>query len=240
VSIVNGGGPSIVPAALFLSAAVFLGVIAFIGVFVIVVVANRADPDPTGRRPLAVYLFAVSFFSVFVLLFGTYAIVSGVVQLIGTHPAPVSSSAQHPVGDAVTRVVVLGGLIVAVAVVLLSYSLRRALDLPELSQSEGGPVVRVAQSYAASVSFIAVFIASVSVVVFVYQALRILAPGVFELTATRVVAARTLLSTFYLAAASSFVVFAHTRLLPDSGWRPRRPQPMNAGAPAFAPPTPGV
>ena len=35
--------------------------VAVVGVFVIIVVANRADADPSGRRPQSVYYFAVSF-----------------------------------------------------------------------------------------------------------------------------------------------------------------------------------
>ena len=44
----------------FLDVLLALFVLSIIGVFVIIVVANRADPDPTGRRPQAVYYFAVS------------------------------------------------------------------------------------------------------------------------------------------------------------------------------------
>ena len=230
---VSGGGISIVPTAIAVVALSFLSLASVVGIFVVIVVANRADPDPTGRRPLAVYLFAVAFFSVFVVLFGTYAMVSGVVQLMGTHPG-VAAVSRHPVGDAVTRVVVLGGLVVVVAAVLLTVSLRRGLRLPEPGPG-GGPVARVVQSYAASVSFVAVIIAAASIVVFVYQALRILAPGVFELTETRIVAARTLLSTLYLALGATAILATHARLLPDSGWRVRtRPR----GDAAFTPSTP--
>jgi len=74
-------------------------------------------------------------------------------------------------------------------------------------------VTRVAQSYAASVSFAALVIGAVSLVVFFYEAFRILAPGVFELTGTRVAAARVLLSALYLAFASAAVLITHRRLL---------------------------
>ena len=33
----------------------------FVLLFVIIVVANRAEPDPRGLRPLSVYLFSMSF-----------------------------------------------------------------------------------------------------------------------------------------------------------------------------------
>jgi hypothetical protein len=217
MDLVNGGGLSIIPVALAVAVGVFFGLAAIVAIFVVIVVANRADADPSGRRPLAVYLFGVSFFSVFVVLFGTFAMVLGLVQLIGSHPG-VAGVVQHPVGDSVVRTVVLGGIIVAVAALLLLYNLRRALDLPEVRQGQPGPVARVAQSYAASVSFVSIFIGAVSLVVFLYEVFRILAPGVFELTGTRVAAARVVLAALYLALASAALVAAHARLLPQGGW----------------------
>jgi len=99
-------------------------------------------------------------------------------------------------------------------------------------------VARVVQSYAASVSFVAVIVAAVSIVVFVYQSLRILAPGVFELTETRIVAARALLSTLYLALGAIVILATHARLLPSSGAR-TRPRPRgDAGGAVFTPSTP--
>src|SRR5690349_1053701 len=53
-------------------------------IFVIVVVSNRADADPTGRRPAAVYSFAVSFVTLFVTLFSTFVVVAQLCSLIGT------------------------------------------------------------------------------------------------------------------------------------------------------------
>ncbi|HVC70933.1 MAG TPA: hypothetical protein VNC61_11825 [Acidimicrobiales bacterium] len=217
MNIISGGGLSIIPVAAAIAAGVFFGLLALVAIFVVVVVANRADPDPTGRRPLAVYLFGVSFFSMFVVLFGTFAIVLGLVQLIGSHQG-VANGSLHPVGDAVTRVVVLGGIIVAVAAVLLVTMLRRGLRLPELAQEPPGPVTRVAQSYAASVSFASVLIGAVSLVIFVYEVFRILAPGVFELSGSRVGAARVLVAALYLAFSSAAVVAFHARFVSGRGW----------------------
>jgi hypothetical protein len=217
MNLITGGGLSIIPVAAAIAAAVFFGLSALVAIFVVIVVANRADPDPTGRRPLAVYLFGVSFFSIFVVLFGSFAIVLGLVQLIGSHPG-VTDGSQHPVGDAVVRVVVLGGIIVAVAALLLVTTLRRGMSFPELTEGQPNPVARVAQSYAASVSFVSVLIAAVSLVVFVYEVFRILAPGIFELSGSRVNAARVLLSALYLTFASAGVVAFHARFLPTGRW----------------------
>jgi hypothetical protein len=228
--LVGGGGLSIIPVALAVAAGVFFALAALVAIFVVIVVANRADPDPTGRRPLAVYAFGVSFFSIFVVLFGTFAIVLGLVQLMGTHSG-VSGASLHPVGDAVTRVVVLGGIIVVIAAVLLSINLRRGLNFPEVAGRQPGPVTRVAQSYAASVSFVCVLIAAASLVVFFYEVFRILAPGVFELSSSRVDAARVLVSALYLAVASAAIVATHARFLPTRGWGP---PPQVAGDPGYS------
>jgi heme/copper-type cytochrome/quinol oxidase subunit 2 len=52
------------------------------GVSVVVVVANRAEPDASGRRPLAVYLYAASFVAVFLALFGSYGVIRQLCRLI--------------------------------------------------------------------------------------------------------------------------------------------------------------
>jgi hypothetical protein len=240
MNLVTGTGLSIIPIAVAIAVGVFFGFSAILAVFVIVVVASRADPDPTGRRPLAVYLFGVAFFSIFVVLFGTFAMVLGLVQLIGSHPA-VTAVSEHPVGDAVVRVVVLGGIIVAVAVLLLLTSLRRALAFPEVAHGQPGPVARVAQSYAASVSFASLVIGAVSLIVFLYEVFRILAPGIFELTGTRVGAARVVIAALYLAFASGAIVAVHARLLPTAGLGPIRLGDGDsgyAGPPSPPPPPP--
>jgi hypothetical protein len=240
MNIISGGGLSIVPVAVAIAAGVFFGLIALVSIFVIIVVANRADPDPTGRRPMSVYLFGVSFFSIFVALFGSFAMVLGLVQLIGSHQGGQPTGSLHPVGDAVTRVVVLGAIIVAVAALLLVTSLRRGLSLPELTQDPPGPVGRVARSYAASVSFASVLIAAISLVVFLYEVFRILAPGVFELSGSRVNAARVLLSTLYLTFASAAIVAFHARLVSTRGWARARGTDVATVPEGQPPPTPPV
>src|SRR4051794_31277527 len=87
-------------------------------VLVILIVANRADPDPTGRRPAVVYAFAVSFITLFVTLFSTFVIVSQLCSLIGSHHTSSAQDqldsllsqdgfsgavAKHPYGDSVAR-----------------------------------------------------------------------------------------------------------------------------------------
>jgi hypothetical protein len=224
-------GVNVAPLAL-LGVILFLFVVlAVVGIFVVIVVANRADPDPAGRRPLVVYFFAVSFFSAFAVLFGTFAIVESLVQLIGGHAAGFSG-AIHPVGDAVARGAVLSSLITLVAGALLVTHLRRGLALAEGADSRRGPAGRAAQSYVSAVAFLAVLIATVATIVLLYQVIRILGPGVFILRGTRVDALRVVVPALFLAAAAGGLAIAHLRLLPPdvrrfrAGPRPPGPAPM--------------
>jgi hypothetical protein len=161
----------------------------------------------------------MSFISVFVTLFGTYAIVLGLVQLIGTHEQSVLQPySAHPVGDAVARVVVISGLVVIVGVVLLITHLKRGLALPEWRYGLYGPVSRVAQSYAAAVCFAAVLVASLGFIAFGYELCRLIAPGVFESDGPRVAVVRVVISLVYLLAAALLVAVLHFRIPPNGFW----------------------
>lgn len=227
---------SIIPIALVAIAGVFILMSGVVIVLVILVVANRAEPDSSGRRPLAVYFFGISFIATFLTLFGTFAIFLGLVQLIGSHPGPNHSNFPgatpvfpgqpiHPIGDAVARVVILSLIVTIVAVILLVTHLRRAVALPEWVEGGYGPVSRVAQSYIGAVTFVAMIIATSSIVFFVYDLCRVIAPGVFELSGPSVNVERALIASIYLAAASMLVVFLHSRIPPhgqNPWWAVRR------------------
>jgi hypothetical protein len=215
--------------------AVFV-ILAIIGTFVIIVVANRAEPDPSGRRPLVVYYLAVSFFAIFATLFATFAVVTSLAQLIGTNVSS-SRGAIHPFGDAVARSVVLAGLIASIGVILLVTHLPRGLGLSGGADGRRGPSGRVAQSYAASVAFVAVAIASISAVVLIYEVARILGPGVFLLSGSRVDGLRILVPAGYVTLAAILLAVAHIRLLPPDV---RGFVPFGRGAaPPVAPTPPG-
>ena len=76
-------------------------ILTVVGVLVIVIVSNRADPDPTGRRPLSVYLFGISFVTLLAAVIGSVAVVESLVSLIG--------SSGPGFGNAVARGAVLVG-----------------------------------------------------------------------------------------------------------------------------------
>ena len=68
-----------------------LVLLSFVAVFVIIVVANRADPDPSGRRPRSVYFFAVSFVTIGTTILGSTVVVVALVQLIGHHSGSITN-----------------------------------------------------------------------------------------------------------------------------------------------------
>lgn len=214
-------------------------------VLVILVVSNRADPDPTGRRPAVVYSFAISFITLFVTLFSTFVIVAQLWSLIGSHHTTPTSEdinslfsdsgtvrgpiAKHPYGDSVARAVVFGALLAIVAgYVYLKHV--RAGERATAGVRLADPAGRVRSSYVAAVSFVCVVIATISTVAAAYQIFRIAAPGVFNAggSGSRVAALRVLLPLVYLAVASLALLHRHVQQLPPGArpffsWRPDGP-----------------
>jgi hypothetical protein len=223
-----------------------------IGVVVIAVVANRAEPDPTGRRPIAVYLFAASFFTLFVTMFATYGAVARLATLIGTantdsNVDPGSSSdsfsssggigsvVKHPVGDAVTRGVVLFGLVALVSGAACYLHLRAAGRISAPDVPHGGPVGRVRSSYVAAVPFLRVALAILFAIVAVYGVFQLISPAIFDPdgSGARLPVLHSLLPALYFALLALLVLAAHLRWTP-SDQRPtfRGPRPV---APAIGP-----
>ncbi|MHB8341883.1 MAG: hypothetical protein ACYDB7_12035 [Mycobacteriales bacterium] len=231
------------------------------GVFVVVIVANRADPDPSGRRPGVVYAFGIAFVTLFVTLFATAGLIASLCQLIGAHggtpqpagifgsvPTPqfgstatygsaVPFGSAHPIGDAVARGSTLSVIIALVA------GLAFALHLTAAARSAAGapavdPVARVRASYVAAVAFLSVLIAVLATVVALYDVFRLIAPGVFSPNSggERVAVLRTMLPMLYLAAAAVAVLLAHLRHAPESLRRRTPDSPTAPNAPAAAEP----
>jgi hypothetical protein len=216
------------------------------GIFVILVVSNRADPDPTGRRPAVVYAYAISFITLFVTLFATFAIVVNLTSLIGSHHAAntaagsglgvqilgAAAGSQHPVGDAVARGVVIAGLLALVAGLVYLIHVRSG-ERATAGVARVDPAGRVRSSYVAAVSFVCVVIIVVSAVAGIYQVFRILGPGVFNAggSGSRVAAFRTMLPLAYLALAAGALLRIHLGQVPPES-RPSFGWPPPGGAPA--------
>jgi hypothetical protein len=178
-------------------------VMAVVGLFIIVVVANRADPDPTGHRPQSVYYFAVSFVTLVTTIIGTIVVVFSLVQLIGNH--------GPGLGDSTARAAVLGALIAVVSGALLRTHLQRGVNL---TRSEGAdPSRRVGQSYVSAVSFLAVLILLVMTILAVYLVFALAGPGVFGSFGGRTAAGRYLIDAVYSGLVAGFVLRAHRNLV---------------------------
>ncbi len=204
-----------------LSVVILLGIL---GAFVVIVVANRAEADPTGRRPLVVYLFAVAFITIWTALIGATAVVSSLVQLIGTHPQ-VFGGAIHPIGDAAARGVVLGGLVLIFSLGAFVLHFRKGIELADAQGQSSSPAKRCEQSYVAAVAFISVIIIFLSLIVAIYAIFQILAPGVFG-GAGSVSTVRYLLDAVFIALASGAILWRHLMLASPQLWTGR-------GTPSF-------
>jgi hypothetical protein len=185
--------------------------LAVVGVFVIVVVANRAEPDPSGRRPLSVYLFATSFVALIAAVVGSVTVVASLVQLIGSHPG-VSLPGIHPIGDAAARGAVLGGLITLVSVVILVVHLRRGL-LFAGGEDDLGPSRRVAKSYVAAVAFLMVLVLLATTVAAIYLLFEIAGPGVFGSGGGRIPLVRNLIVVAYVGVVAAVILRTHRDLV---------------------------
>ena len=230
----QGSGPSVSDVLGSLAGIVaVVALLAVVGLLVIVVVANRAEPDPNGRRPQAVYFFGVSFVTVITTVFGSTLVVSSLLRFIGSHSGPIA--------DSVARVVVLGGLVMLFSGVLLVTHVRRGTDLASADASTpAGPSRRVAQSYVSAVSFLAVLTLLVTAVLGVYLILSLAGPGIFGAFGGRAHAARYLIEDVYVGLLMVLIVWTHRLIVPPGlrFLRPRAPGQLpgpagNAGA--FAP-----
>lgn len=180
-------------------------VVSLIGVVVIAVVANRADPDPTGRRPQSVYYFVVSFVTLGIAIVGSATVVTGVDILVGNHSNAVSNSAA--------KAILLGGLTALVSMFLLVAQLRRGLDLARTDAQAPSPSRRVGQSYAATVAFVSVVSLLVLFVLSVYLVSAIAVPGVFGSVGSQSGVAHVLVVAVYLLIASAVVWETHRKLV---------------------------
>jgi hypothetical protein len=181
------------------------GSLFFIGVLVIVVVANRADPDPTGRRPQSIYYFAVCFVTLLTSIAGSAVIVTGLVHYIGSHSGSIT--------NVVARTVVIGGLITLVSLSLLLTHLRRGLVLARAGGEVTSPSRRVGQSYVSAIAFLSVLVLLVATIFSIYLIFGIAGPGVFGSFGGRSSAVRFLVVALYLGAVAVAVLGTHRNLL---------------------------
>jgi len=182
--------------------ALFVGV-AIVGLFIIIVVANRAEPDATGHRPQSVYFFAVAFVTLVTTIVGSIVVVFSLVELIGHH--------SSGIGNATARAVVIGGLITLMSGVLLRIHLKRGVAL--VGPDAASPSRRVAQSYVSAVAFLSVLILLVCSILVVYLLFALGGPGVFGSFGGRTPALRVLIDAVYIGFVAGTVLLTHRNLV---------------------------
>lgn len=203
-------------------------------VLVVLIVANRAEPDPRGMRPHTVYLFGMSFVTLQFTFGGSVLIVSALFSLIAPH--------YSPMGNAVAREVVIGALFVVIAGSVWVLHLRRGITTANGDSGTFRPNTRVMNSYAGIVGFVYLLELIFSFGIAIYLLLALIAPGVFgSVGSTRSGTLALLLDFVYIMVASAIVLMIHANLGPSVF--PPRPVP-SVGAPAApeasTPPTPGA
>jgi hypothetical protein len=170
--------------------------------YIIIVVANRADPDPTGRRTSTIYHAGAAFLTLWLEVAGAITILATLFALIG-------SGGKR---DSTVRGITIGLLLFLVGGFVAHAQRRKAVNLAESDSDDASPSKRVVRSYAAVVSFISVIVMVVTVLAAVWAVLGLIAPGVYEAT-SRTNDARLLLDEATVLVVFAWVFSAHRRLV---------------------------
>lgn len=190
-------------------AAVVIAVVSLIfSVLIILIVVNRAEPDPRGLRPQSVYLFGMSFVTLQLTFAGSILVVSALCSLVAPHNVPLTNS--------VAREVVIGLLIMTLAGATLLVHFRRGV---KTGQEDGlsGPNWRVMQSYGGVVSFIYFLQGLISLGFAIYLVIELIGPGVFgSIDASRSGTVAALLELVYVIAASGLILTLHASIGPSA------------------------
>lgn len=188
--------------------AIFLLVIVSVGslmTYVIIVIANRADPDPSGKRPIAAYLFAASFFTLWLSYVGSIIVVEALVSLLRS---------TSPSSHTVARMVVVGLLMVLIGGFAHVLHRQRGVALSDSETDPSSPTKRVMRGYVAAVSFVSVLIVLVSTMILGYMVFQLAAPGIFGASGSRLDTLTSILDLAYIVGAATFIFLSHQALAP--------------------------
>ena len=197
------------------SALLLLSVLASVGsivTYIIIVVANRAEPDPTGRRTSAIYHVGTAFIALWLEIAGVITIFATLFALIGAGNGPNFSNEVHPLGDSTIRGLTIGLLLSIIGGYTALTHRARAIELASADESEASPSKRVVRSYAAVVSFVSVLVAVVTLLAIVWAVLGLIAPGVYQ-AGSRTGDTRLLLDELTVLAVFAWVFSTHRRLV---------------------------
>jgi hypothetical protein len=219
-------------AGVFVEILAIMSMAALVGILLIAVVANRADPDPTGRRPQSVYYFVVSFVTIMTSIFGSAVFVASILWLTAGH----SASADH----SISQLLLVSALVLAVSTTLFRLHLRRGLALARADSSNSNPSHRVGQSYVSIVAFVSILVLLVTSIFAIYLIFAVVSPSTFGSFGGRSISVRLLLELIYLALVAAAVLWSHSSLLtPRLGIFSKiviPPSTPNGGLDTIAPP----
>jgi hypothetical protein len=194
---------------MFLFGLEFLIPLAILGLIVLAitqVVSDRKEPDPTGRRPYAIYLFIVTFVALVVALFSLTVAASSLVRLVLSEESrptvfipdappglelPPGGQGEVPIGDGPvygefspyepdvehSRQAILSGLFFVSAGLVLLFHARRIRHLEAEGILAHVPIRRSYQVYLYAVCFVAVLVTLVAGALAIFGLVRIVAPG---------------------------------------------------------------
>jgi hypothetical protein len=170
--------------------------------YIIIVVANRADPDPTGKRTSTIYHVGTAFLTLWLEVAGAITILATLFALIGSGETR----------DTTIRGLTIGLLLFLVGGFVSHTQRRKAVDLAGSDSDGASPSKRVVRSYAAVVSFISVIVMVVTVLAAIWAVLGLIAPGVY-VAASRTSDTRLLLDEATVLAVFAWVFSTHRRLV---------------------------
>jgi hypothetical protein len=199
----------------YVSVLVLLSVLASVGsivTYIIIVVANRAEPDPTGNRTSAIYHVGTAFIALWLEIAGVITIFFTLFNLIGAKSTTNFSTEVHPLGDSTIRGITIGLLLSIVGGYTALTHRAKAIELAGSDEAATSPSKRVVRSYAAVVSFIGVIVVVVTLLAFVWAVLGLIAPGIYQ-TGTRTGDIRVLLDEATVLAVFAWVFSTHRRLV---------------------------
>jgi hypothetical protein len=197
----------------YVAVLVLLSVLASVGsivTYIIIVVANRAEPDPSGTRTSAIYHVGTAFIALWLEIAGAITIFVTLFNLIGTGSTTFFSNEIHPLRDSTIRGITIGILLSLVGGYTAISHRSKAIDLANVDPA--GPSSRVLRSYAAVVSFISIVVVVVTLLAFAWSVLGQIAPGVYE-TGGRIQDLRNLLDEAAVLVIFTWVFSTHRRFV---------------------------
>jgi len=150
---------------------------------------GRFDDDSTGTRSMTGFLMSGAYVTLWAVYYGVLLIVMALIGLIGKTYAAGSyafvngsfvATEKHPVGDQAVRMITVGVLFIVIAGFAHRWHKAKGLALAAHEDNPNAPAKKVVRSYVATVSFFAVAIAIVDLLLATYNLVGIIAPGIFQ------------------------------------------------------------